>query len=68
LHEPHQEKLLMKIALRLLAAPSLAVPLLAGAHTGHGMDGVSHWHATDTWGLVAVAVLMALAWWSTGRK
>jgi hypothetical protein len=60
--------LLMKIALRLLTAPTLATPLLALAHTGHGMDGVSHWHATDTWGLVAVAVLMALAWWSTGRK
>jgi len=58
----------MKIALRLLTAPTLATPLLARAHTGHGMDGVSHWHATDTWGLVAVAVLMALAWWSTGRK
>ena len=58
----------MRIALRPLAALSLAAPLLAGAHTGHGMDGVSHWHATDTWGLVAVGVLMALAWWSTGRK
>jgi hypothetical protein len=59
----------MKTALRPLAVLSLAAaPLLAGAHTGHGMDAVSHWHATDTWGLVAVAVLMALAWWSTGRK
>ena len=58
----------MKTALRPLVALSLAAPLLARAHTGHGTDGVSHWHATDTWGLVALAVLMALAWWSTGRK
>ena len=59
----------MKTALRPLAALSLATaPLLAGAHTGHGMDGVSHWHATDTWGIVAVVVLMALAWWSAGGK
>ena len=53
---------------RLAALFMLAAPVLARAHEGHGMDGVSHWHATDTAGLVLVALLAALALWSTRRK
>jgi hypothetical protein len=29
------------------------------AHEGHSMEG-SHWHATDSWGLLAVAAAAAL--------
>jgi len=38
------------------------------AHDGHGLAG-SHWHATDTWGFVALAVGLAAAiWFSKGGK
>ena len=40
----------------------------AFAHEGHGLSG-SHWHASDTWGFVAVGGLLALAiWLSRGGK
>jgi hypothetical protein len=32
------------------------------AHDGHGLAGM-HWHATDTWGFVAVAAMIAVAIW-----
>jgi hypothetical protein len=32
------------------------------AHDGHGLSG-THWHATDTLGFVAVAAMMAVAFW-----
>jgi hypothetical protein len=44
-----------------LLASAAALPALA--HQGHGMPGVSHWHATDTWGLAVVIGLAALAIW-----
>jgi len=34
----------------------------AFAHEGHGLAGL-HWHATDTWGFVAVAAMVAVAIW-----
>ncbi len=43
------------------------LPVLAQAHEGHGMEGVSHYHATDVWGFVSVAVAAAAAWWFSGR-
>jgi hypothetical protein len=57
--------------------PSLVSRLLGGlalgggtasalAHDGHGLVG-AHWHATDVWGYVALAVLIAAAVWWTGR-
>jgi len=49
-------------ALALVAAPALAL-----AHEGHGPEGV-HWHATDTWGFVVTAALVAAAVWFTRRK
>lgn len=40
----------------------------AFAHENYGLEG-AHWHATDTWGFVAVAALVALAvWLGKGRK
>ncbi|MGB4117359.1 MAG: hypothetical protein WBK51_12525 [Polaromonas sp.] len=32
------------------------------AHDGHGLSG-THWHATDVWGFVAVAAMLAVAIW-----
>jgi hypothetical protein len=32
------------------------------AHENHGLEN-SHWHATDSWGFVALAAMVALAIW-----
>ena len=50
--------------------PATALTLLAAsatawAHDGHSMEG-SHWHATDIWGLLAIAAAAALYY--HGRK
>jgi hypothetical protein len=37
----------------------LAASATTWAHEGHGMEG-SHWHATDGWGLLALAAAVAL--------
>ncbi|CAG0931749.1 hypothetical protein PLCT1_01887 [Planctomycetaceae bacterium] len=51
-----------------LIACSLAVPpWLAAAHDGHGLGG-AHWHATDVWGFVALAVVAGAAIWWCKRK
>ena len=39
----------------LLAATGMAL-----AHDGHGLQG-SHWHPTDAWGSVALAVVVTVA-------
>ena len=44
---------------KLAALTTLAASAAAWAHEGHGMEG-SHWHATDIWGLLAVAAAAAL--------
>ncbi len=41
------------------ALATLAANAAAWAHEGHGMEG-GHWHATDIWGLLAVAAAAAL--------
>ena len=38
----------------------------AFAHEGHGLFG-SHWHATDALGFVAVAAVVAVAVWLSGK-
>jgi hypothetical protein len=54
--------------------PALVATLLwplqgALAHEGHGLPGGSHWHASDTVGLLVAGGLAALAIWLTrGRK
>lgn len=45
----------------------LGACLPALAHEGHGLEGASHYHATDVWGFVVMAALMAVVWWFTGR-
>lgn len=55
--------------IKTIAAGALSA--CAGAafgHEGHGLAGV-HWHATDTFGLLLVGGLAALAiWFSRGGK
>jgi hypothetical protein len=34
----------------------------AFSHEGHGISG-SHWHASDAWGFVALAVAIGVAIW-----
>jgi hypothetical protein len=50
----------------LTAATLAAAAVPCAAHDGHGLQGV-HGHASDTWGFLLVATLVALAVW-TGRK
>ena len=47
---------------RILTLAVLCTAALAQAHEGHGLPGSSHWHASDTLGWLAVAVLAAGAW------
>ncbi|MCX7255407.1 MAG: hypothetical protein NTZ64_01385 [Polaromonas sp.] len=50
-------------------AASALLATEALAHEGHGMSGPSHWHITDAWGFVALAVAAGVAiWLSRGGK
>ena len=52
----------------LATAASLALASFgAHAHEGHGLPGVAHWHASDTWGWLAVAAIAAAAF-AWGRR
>ena len=46
----------------IAACVSLGLPLMVAAHEGHGLQG-THWHASDSVGFVALAVLAAAALW-----
>jgi len=39
------------------------LPTLAWAHEGHGIEGASHYHATDVWGFVIALAIGAAMWW-----
>lgn len=57
--------LTQKLAMTGVALLSGASPAMA--HDGHRLS-VSHWHATDAWGLIALAVAVAVAtWFSRGK-
>jgi hypothetical protein len=47
---------LIAICVTLMVAPAVF------SHDGHGLQG-THWHATDSLGFVAVAVMLAVAVW-----
>ncbi|MGV3570974.1 MAG: hypothetical protein ACO1PB_10280 [Ramlibacter sp.] len=52
----------MSIRPLIAAAATLPLSLSAHAHGGHHAA-EWHWHATDAWGFVALAGLVALAIW-----
>ena len=54
-------------SIALSAACLAALPLTTLAHDGHGAESV-HWHATDTWGFVVTAALVAAAVWFSRKK
>ena len=49
-----------------LALSGLLLAAQAQAHDGHGLQG-SHWHATDSVGLIAVALGLAVGLWFTRK-
>ena len=55
----HPTSLQSRCLRKLATLAALAANATAWAHEGHGMEG-SHWHATDIWGLLAVAAAAAL--------
>ncbi len=50
----------------LLTGAALAT--LAQAHEGHGLPGLSHWHAGDAALLLVAVVAAAALWWLARRK
>ncbi len=46
----------------------LATAAPAFAHEGHGLGSGSHWHASDVWGYIALAAVLAITWWAGRRK
>jgi len=55
----HPTSLQSRCLRKLATLAALAANATAWAHDGHGMEG-SHWHATDIWGLLAIAAAAAL--------
>ena len=39
------------------------LPVWAHAHEGHGMEGASHYHATDALGFLIGLAVIAAMWW-----
>jgi hypothetical protein len=39
----------------------------AQAHEGHGIEGTSHYHASDAWGFVMALCVGAFMWWLNSR-
>lgn len=46
----------------------MATSLVAQAHEGHHQPGAAHWHATDVFGFVVLALAVGAAAWWIGRK
>ena len=46
----------------------LLMPAWAIAHEGHGIEGASHYHATDVWGFLALVGVIAVMWWMGRNK
>jgi hypothetical protein len=57
----------LQFAHGMAGAAALLSSGVASAHEGHGLVG-AHWHATDTWGFLCVALLAAVALWSSRDK
>jgi hypothetical protein len=58
--------------IKFIAVQAIITPAsIVFAHDGHGLDffGSSHWHVSDTVGLIALAAIIALTLWlSRGSK
>ncbi len=52
---------------RFISLVSL-MPAWAMAHEGHGIEGASHYHATDVWGFLALVGVIAVIWWMGRNK
>ncbi|MEY4435292.1 MAG: hypothetical protein RL175_247 [Pseudomonadota bacterium] len=52
---------------RFISLVSL-MPAWAMAHEGHGIEGASHYHATDVWGFLALVGVIAVMWWMGRNK
>jgi hypothetical protein len=52
----------------LTALSLLACAGLVRAHEGHGLGGLSHWHAGDAGLLLAAAAVAGLGLWLARRK
>ena len=50
--------------LALAVSALFASATAAQAHDGHGLPGLSHWHASDSAGFVGLALAVALLWWA----
>ena len=53
--------------MKTLLLGTWALPIASIAHDGHGHGG-SHWHASDAWGFVALAIAIGAAAWFSRRK
>ena len=51
-----------------LTASLLPLATSVHAHPGHGAAAPWHWHASDTFGLLVVGALAALALWFSRRR
>ncbi len=58
----------MRYFLKILLVLVLSFFNIAFAHDGHGQITSSHWHSTDVFGFVAIALVLALIYFKRGDK
>ena len=54
--------------LKFIFLPLVLAHGAALAHEGHGFQMLSHWHASDALGFVALAAVVAVVWSYFNRK
>jgi hypothetical protein len=54
--------------LRFIFLSGALIHRAAQAHDGHGFQMLSHWHASDALGFLAVVAVVAAAWSYFNRK
>jgi hypothetical protein len=54
--------------LKFIFLPLVLAHGAALAHEGHGFQTLSHWHASDALGLLALAAVVAVLWSFIKRK
>ena len=48
--------------------PLFLLALTAQAHEGHGIEGASHYHASDVWGFLMALCVGVSMWWLNSRN